>query len=753
MAKGHVKLGALGTTLREYIIMPERWRKAQANPWTTRISTGGDKYDDQEPFSFHVEQDWQAGVGNKAEDGGGFLFSTAETRVPAQVILPQLVKQSDARQINTTSADARTIGLGNMTGTYTVSSSGAIRRIATLLTAVNTGSLFGFYGYIPFGVSVTFETHATTVSGTLSETRTIVGNDPSPLYRWHTVRFNNVVISPGGIDVWMQIYPSSGSIEVAKSDVVWSGTHTQTYNGSAWAAQTYPMLYTSDIYPVVNGLLIDRKNQIIRFNGTLYSNWLNDLTKYTSGTDKWASVGTLADDATSFVVFNNILFVGQANGTNFRKVSTSDVVTDGGSGGVLFAKWNGILYKVDADELWYSSDGTTWSGPYVVCKSPEVITGIVGAQDTVWITTTDAVYYLAPGNVIRGVSRWGSIRTTNGTSPVNWQGTIYCIADGGIAQVNVAGGSVNVLPVWVNKDDDLVASYLERPTRLTVMNNWLVALVESTSTLSVLSSGTVENFKGSVWAYNGQGWHYLSEIPLFIANAIYYDFNTSKIWTADQSGVFFNVRTPDYTINPLNDTASRYAPSAWLETPWLNGGLVDVTKDFESVYIKGSELAAGQTVTVFWQERGGSWQELGTVDSDGEELRWSDPTTRPAVKEIKLGFRLYTNDMTLSPNIEAIRLKFRHNIEDRWAWTLIMPIHENQQMVDGNVNPYTRNQVKAHLESLVRSTPPFTFEDVDGEEYTVICAGYELNLNEYEYYGGANQNKYMAAVSLEQYIT
>lgn len=748
MTKGHVQLGALGTSLREYIIDPSRWRKSQANPWTTKLNTGGDKYDDLEPFSFHVEQDWQAGVGRKGEDDGGFLFSTAETRVPGQVMLPQNVRYTDLyEEVGDAADDMRNVGTRAATGTMSFASTGSSRGFAIKFAngeAANANEIYlycslsdDFIGSLSF--RATSPTGTAYASGSHTNTQTT-----SPYYSWQ--KFTCAITgTPGGASYFV-LTVTAGTISfpgcTATGDEV-----LQVYNGSTWGTSGSYLTPFFVVYPRASTITTNKVKAITRFNGTLYAvsavGSSDDVYKYVSADNNWSDVADIPQSATSAVVFNDVLYIGQSSG-NFRTCNTSDTVSDGGSTGVFFAKWNGYLYKATTTTLSYSTDGSTWSGPFTVCKSPELITGLVGAQDTVWITTTDAIYYLAPGNVIRGVTRWGSSRSTNGASPVNWQGTIYCIADGGVAQVNVAAGSATVLPVWANRDDDLVAEFLETPVSLVVSNNWLVAFVPHNSTDPLYTLG-------SVWAYNGQGWHSLGVMPSHGHCCLYYDFNTSKIWIGGTFSIV-SLRFPDYTISPLNDTNAVFAPSAWLETPWLNGGLVDTNKDFESVYIKGSELASGQTVTVFWQERGEDWQELGTVDADGEELRWSTAATRPAAKEIKLGFRLFSTSLTASPNIEAIRLKFRHNVEDRWAWTLIMPIHANQQMLDDAVNPYTRDQVVAHLEALVKSTPPFTYTDIDGTSYTVICSGYELNAVDFEYYNSANQHKYMAAVSLEQYI-
>jgi hypothetical protein len=78
-------------------------------------------------------------------------------------------------------------------------------------------------------------------------------------------------------------------------------------------------------------------------------------------------------------------------------------------------------------------------------------------------------------------------------------------------------------------------------------------------------------------------------------------------------------------------------------------------------------------------------------------------------------------------------------------------MHDDQQMLDGTLNTsYTGAQIKSHLESLVKQTPPFKYEDVDDVEYEVVCTGYDLNVSKFEYFSSANQVWWIAQVTLEQ---
>lgn len=748
MAVGHIKLGAVGSTLKDYVLIDEhRYRKVTANPYSAKISTGGGTYDDLEPFAYWLQTDWQSGIGHRNPDEG-LLFSTAETRVPNQIILPQMPWQSDSNEVDYTTNDCRNIGLTGGAAVLTISSTGTYRRIAIKIDPTGSATdrvAFAFYGYVPSGTIITVKLHASTVGGTEISSTTLTSLSTFPGYQWYTaVTTNN--LSAYAVPSYFEFYTTSGSFEVVCTGQNQTGGETQVYDGATWST------ITGNVYPVFTSnlhALVDASNDpltpttaIVKFNGTLYAGMGKWLVKYNAGTGVWSKVSTVrGGNITDLQVWGTTLHVAQDSG-NYDTLSTSDVYTTAGVTRSLFAKWNGYLWSKWGHNLYYAADGVTWSSAIPVGHAGSTITGMAGAGDVLYVATTEALYYIAPGDIAVGVTRWGSLRDTNGTSLINHQGQLYCIVDGGLAQISISGGTASILPIWVNKDDDLVADYLAQPLALASTNNWLVALTQQTSS----------PYKSSVWCWTGQGWHFLNELPLERCDALYYDHSLSSyLWVGSRAGVLFRFRVPDYAVNPVNDSLSRFTSSAWVETGWISGGLKDVTKDWESVYINGDTLNSDQYVEVYYKSsRTGSWTYLGKIDDYGEELRWSDYTTRPASKELKLGFRLWNTSVNTSTDIDVIRLKFLPNVNDRWQWTLPISVSPAQEFVDGTRNANTVAQMMAHLDSLVKSTPPFLLQDLDGTQYEVVCTGASVDVARLDYYNGAKVPYYVYTLNLEQ---
>lgn len=747
--KGHIKLGAVGSTLRSYKLVNERsYRRVTANPYSAKISTGGGTYDDLEPFAYFLQTDWQSGIGHRNPEEG-LLSSTAETRVPNQIILPQMVTQSDSRNDDDSATDCRNIGKRAATGTLTTTPSGQGNYSLIVVKLTFAGSLPSDFAFSIYGRALTENalvysvsrgtdpnsTPDTVASGTLSA----VGAGQE--YRWYTSNSNFSWSGGSGSTYWLYI----GGLSTGDGfEWVCTNSYTDavTYvlpvgSGTYQTVSTYP-IFTTNLYGLSPSSAV---NTIVRFNSTLYAGIGTQLYKYTAATDTWAAVGSArAGTIWDLKVWDSTLHIGIGTG-NYDTLSTSDVYTTAGVTATHFMKYGGYLWRRWGNSIYYSADGSTWSSAITIPDSSAGWTGMAGMGDVVYVATTEGLYYIAPGDVLVGVTRWGSVRSTNGTRLSHHQGSLYCILDGGVAQISVSGGSASILPIWVERDDDLVAAYLEQPTWLTSTNNWLVATVQQSSSPT----------KSSLWAWTGQGWHFLAEVPLYKGDFAYYDVTTSSLWVGSQAGVFFKIRVPDYTLNPANDSSSTYMPSAWFETGWITGGLKDVVKDWESVYINGDYLGASQYVDIYYKSsRSGAWTYLGTVDDYGEEARWSTYASRPAVKELKLGFRLFSKSLTVTPDIDVIRLKFLPNVNDRWQWTLPIEVGPGQEMIDGTLNTYTVAQMRSHLEALVQSTPPFLLEDIDGTQYEVVCTGASVDVARLDHYNNEIVPWYIYTMTLEQ---
>ncbi len=160
----------------------------------------------------------------------------------------------------------------------------------------------------------------------------------------------------------------------------------------------------------------------------------------------------------------------------------------------------------------------------------------------------------------------------------------------------------------------------------------------------------------------------------------------------------------------------------YTEFEWFDGGLREVQKDFESVYISGEGFTDKREAAVWWKDDASTdWELLGLVETNTAELRWSDSATRPNTKRLKLRVDLYnfSSDAYASPRIDAIRVKYAPMVSDRWRWQFPIIVADSQVMMDGSLNVQTAAQMVTSLNGLIQRVAPFTFVDVDNTSYTV----------------------------------
>lgn len=781
MAEGHIRLGVTAATLRDYLLVePRQYRATSANPMAARVSTGS-QYGDLQAWSTFLMADWQAGGGKVAAEAGGFLFGEAETRVPQQIILPAALGCSQMNLIT---------GATNEQCAYLPSAAGAV-------SAVNIGgtgnptrlsfsiSVYGdatlgwrpeisgvaFYGYAPDGVGLTAALYDNSSGqpGTQVASGTATAATYRPGYQWYWIPLS-AVYNPasinGNVTFHWVIYPTSNSntITFAQGDAYGGGSYT--YDGATWSANSgdpffvykrpWPntSVYGTRRHAGIRGLFIDTStDEVCAFTAhqslttdelvsaplCLRYNSTTDLWQYTQTTGVVQFSGVTPDDVGGPTLYDGVVYIPQ--GSQYSTWTLS-----GNTGGTstndahLFCSWAGYLWRAYNNQLWYSTDGSTWTAiANDVGPSDYRIRGMAGLGQYLYVATDEALYYVAPGDVAVGLFPWSTIDEGNGVGMVVHQGALYIPVAGRILRYSEDG---SLQDVWVNRDDDLNNRRLGKITALAGLSSWLVAGV----------NGTTSSDPASVWAFTQQGWHHMATLPpSFQIRSLYYDRVRSRLWIASDEWAIFYVHAPDWALNPYNDSNSTYMPHGWMEIGRVYGGLRELRKDWESVRTFGEFTATGQELTVYWQDAGTpSWTSLGTVTEDAQELRWSDYSTRPAGRWLRLGFLLATDDPTETPKVEAVATKLLPMVTDREAWNLSIAISDDQEMVDGEINPYTASEMIAHLRGLVQQVPPFIFEDVDGTQYEVKVVGAARSLQQFEYLPGGTKLQYVYALTLEQ---
>lgn len=760
---GHIKLGLTAATLQEYMLDDVRRRRRQlANPMAVRLGTGGE-FSDYENWALHVAADWREGVGKLAEDAAGYLFGEIESRVPEQLIVPSALGCSAMRFLSIDAGERPAYCPAEATAYTSVSVGGAGNptRISVPIyvysggEANSRGYLSGvaFLGYVPDGVQITVAVYSDTAgapnavlaSGTLTATTT------RPGFQWYYVPLSAeyTVTAGSGLTGHWVIYPtdSANEIQFAQGNgVPISGRNSYTYSGSAWSINTGACPFFLYKRPSTNQTSANIKHA--GFRGFVLNTDTDDIVAVSSiqgsgGTLQGVAQAFVYDDDTNvwtravlggsnwpgsvtpamvgnIVLFNGVVYSPQTTQWATWTLSNNAMATSTDDAN-LFASWSGYLWRAYANRLWYSADATTWTEiEGGVGVDDYRVRGLAGLGANMYVSTDEALYYVAPGDAVVGVFPWGTISEENGRGMIAHQGAVYIPAAGRLWKFTEDG---SIQDIWVNRDDDLNARRLGNIAALASLNNALVCGV----------NGTTTDDPSSVWAYTGLGWHHLATLPGgFDIRSLYYDRVRSRLWIASDEWAVFYIHAPDWALNPYNDSASVYMPVGWVETDRIFAGSRDLLKDVEDMRLFG-EFGADTSVAVYWQDQDSTdWELLGEFNADGEEVRWADATTRPSTRWIRIGLLFQTTDPTQTTRLRAWVLKVMPMVRDRWRWDFTINVADNQQMIGGEMNDRYADEMRDHLESLIESVAPVLFEDVDGRQYWVKIMGAGESLDNYE---------------------
>lgn len=762
--QGHIKLGAPGA-LRDYLLVdPRQYAAMAANPMAARVSSGG-KYGEVEAWSTWVQEDWQMGVGQRDPEAGGLLYGEVDSRVPRQLLLPQ------ASQFIPPDYGATTRGLvghfpqyGTTFTTLTIGAGQAYTKIAirtkspqaaktaaaewfgfsVFASAQAAGGTYGLAeirsesGSLPGGTSSAFDIVDIDLANILGQyPQWLQAMTVSSASKSHDTNYWQTIGDGDGVTLTLYGSTTAGSS---------TGMAVAAYNGSSWVAITnfYPFFlsawwYTTTPTTSMQPAAFVRGNssKLYYIAQTLNASTATSTKVFELNSTTWTlkDTETGAMNSKHVALFDGNIYFALGAKLAYFPVGGSAVTTTA-TDAHGFETWNGYLWRYYNNNVYYSADGSTWTGPIEIGSTDYAVRSMCGMDQQMYVATDEALWMIAPGDIPVGIMRWGSISNENGADMVNHQNALYIAVGGRVVRFTPDGTSQDV---FINRDDDLPASRLGKVEALLSMNAMVVALVAPNSSMAEYTTAK------SLWAYNGQGWHFVGAMPVPMlltgysipirtpSNGLYYDFaNTKALWCAPSAEQAFFFPVSDYALNPYNDSATMYMPAGWMQTDRFYGGQVELEKDWESVRVWG-EFDTGASVKVYWQDEGSTgWELLGTVDEDGEELRWSDYSTRPAGRWIKLGLLLLTTSRAVSPKVTAVGVKFLPMVTDRERWQLAILVSPDQEMLDGERNTYTVAQQLAHLRSMVQRVPPCIYEDVDGTQYEVKVLNASRNMLRYD---------------------
>lgn len=789
--KGHVQLGTAGD-LRDYVLVdPMQYHASPANPMAPRLNTG-EKFAELAGWAEWVQQDWPGGVGRQEPAGNGYLYGDLDSRVSGQLILPPALGATIGYpvEIDFLKKNRGLLLPTDATGYTTVTLSlGNTTKINTYVYALAGWTSESVYIYARQSAGGTAQVRFS-VSGVTVVTATLTG-DGAPYFAWRGVTWDSPYTFAATGNVAIVVEVTAGTLEVV-CGYGYPNHASGTFAGGTWTTRDYAPLLVTDWYARADG--IENYYSFVRtparlqavaeqtdsphtlflagynvdsntfglassyterttnltvssattYNGTLAVGGSATITVTGTGvltiTDAVTSIAITDEDkfqASPAVQFDTYTYVPVGDG--FGKIAANGNGTVETPDAAQFAVWAGYLWRSDGNDAYYSADGSTWTGPIVIGGDDYKVRGMAGLESTVYVATDEGLFYVGAGDIVIGITPWGTLVDSE-VRAVNYEGALCLPVAGRVLRYSADG---SMLDIWVKRADDLPAGKLGAPVILAGMNQWLLAAVDS----------TVETQSVTTWAFLTEGWHPICTLPPGIAiKALYYDRTLSRLWLGCDHGLTFWTYTPDYALNPYNDPNARFMPYGWLETPRFYGDLKKVDKDFESVFITG-EFPAGTSVSIYYQsDQNETWTLLGTATADNTELRFSDYTTRPTGKWVRLGVLMATDDPTVTAKVNAVVVKYMPMTMDRWRWQLPILIQQDQEMLDGTQDVQTYDQKMAHLQGLISRVAPFTLVDLDGTQYQVKVVGANKSVYQYAPRIGAGDAlvDWVITVSLEQ---
>lgn len=732
---GHVKLDAKDYVLKDV----NSYSMTPANQMAVKLGTGAGNYDDLENWAAWLMDDWSAGAGQKRGDDPGFDFATADTRFGGQIILPPLAYNL----CQPWDAAARFFP-----ESYT----------NTMLVVDDTTTPYVAWKTLPAVANATQYGHNIAILFQPLEANTVVvltpgyRNDGTGAFTWSAsltaitcaaVKYypefyqlaGTTVAVPAGSTGYYKLQVTAGSINFPMFYTDQDSVLLTSANGSTWAAGTasrYPWITRTTSTFTLAG----NTGMMLSWAGTVYfATHDRQLLSWTSGagwTQLSAVHGVSGAMPCAMVVVDGVIWTAYTGSTTLYKWT----IGGGSSNSVLSttALWvKDYIYRADGNDLYYTADGTTWVALGAVGANGSLIRDICNLAGETYIATDDGLYVVAPGEYIVPVSEWptrtlGTTNTATKIYPsnpirmVNWQGSIYIAMRNTLYRFDQGGSLIN-LSLTLNSA--LPSDWQGNIVCLGSSAFFLYAGVSTDSTTGTITDPDIDTGFSSVWAYNGQGWHCVMQLPRGVKPAtcpIEVETVGNRILVMTNSGIMAS-DLPDSLANPYEDARDTpFTFASHVEFEWFDGGLREVRKDFESVYIASEGITSTNAVRVYWMDDDSTaWEALGTFTSNNQEMRWSDSSTRPNTKRLKLRLQHLNSstDPYSTPRVDAVRVKYAPMVADRWRWQFPIIVADSQVMMDGSLNVQTAAQMVTSLNGLIQRVAPFTFVDVDNTSYTV----------------------------------
>lgn len=439
-----------------------------------------------------------------------------------------------------------------------------------------------------------------------------------------------------------------------------------------------PRLVVYAASPSVSGT-IDEINEL---SGLIYAALNNgtDAYSWTPSSDSWSSklhdFPAAVTDSLHFTLAGTE-YVAFAHTGGYTYTSDGSTWTDDGTDTLHLAFWDDRLWGIDnVGQLWFSTViGTEVNDAKLSLPAGYVNSLFVGpdanGNDILYAATEVGLYAHDAANSRFVRTKVVFPQNANaGKGAAVWNGDIY-ISPGELLTLRYDPVAGKVFSIGLDRDGGISSTYSG-----TGGTHYIDRLIPTTTGLmaSVRTSG---GLTGSMWEYNGKGWHYIHDEVNFLEGAHISGVNSSyRLYWGLSSRLKYmdvpvgyidpDVKTISYTINARN-----------FLTPWFNAGQNDIDKLAVRIRADCSGMSADETVSVgfYLDYTGGLDSDQFTITVDGVTVR-TFPTLADNSREAGQVFRAIRfylaldrgSTATNTPNLKSLSLEWRRKLEARYGF-------------------------------------------------------------------------------------
>lgn len=502
-----------------------------------------------------------------------------------------------------------------------------------------------------------------------------------------------------------------------------------------------------------------------------------------SGGGWWGVSDTVTDETvTDMCVAGGFLYAARGTG-NLRRYNGSWADAPGPVSAQLLMVYSGYLYRTDPtnhNTFYYSADGSTWQT--VTVGTGETITAMAGFRDEVAIATTRGLWLQAADWTYQvldwssqeadsnGVGMYAWARTNELFIPVShglyrWTGATMVACgpdmDAGLPSDRAGNivslcGTANWLYAVVDAGDDGYSSILVYQGR-----DWHELYRSGTlgTRIRVIGYETLSS-PSRLWFGEAAQTFYM-ELPDYSDNPYQYEgvhFHPDgelilSSWGSELMPVLKDWRYVIIQVEGCNanqyievyyeiDRSGLFTPLGTIDTVHTLHKIAFPTSSFAAKTTGSScttttiNVSSGDTTDM----NGGDWVRIGgeirqvksITDSDTFVLALplsSTPSSgvtvyaaSPLGSEIRLRFRLVTEDWLYTPKLLAVSCFCQANVLDRWQITLDVLVEDRLICLDGSVYPMDAAALQVALQQWIARQTSFTLHDLRGVQRTVKVA-------------------------------